>query len=175
MKKVAIFFFLSFFISLFPYTVKYKPAKRKNLSYFPLYISVFLPGYGMLQYQKPLWASLYFTLRIGAYFLIYLSYEEYRFWNSVYIAARPYEKEPGEIFFQDPRNKENYISLQEIKNRRGRALLFFGYSILVTSLVMGMELFHIASFIQEEERKSKPSFLFSIEEDTLKLGYRRVF
>ncbi len=119
----------------------------------------FLPGYGMYRQNETGYAALYFTTNLVNLGLIYVSYRNWQFYESAYVAAELRQRsEPDPLQFADPTGGSDYLSLQDIKNRAERGQLFFAVSIVTNIALRFLSATHTWSLADAAKRRAGPRY-----------------
>lgn len=124
-------------------------------------VDFLLPGYGTFAQNKTAYAAVYFSANLASLSVIYLTYRNWRFYESAYQAAAVRQaSEPDLLHFQNPTGGGDYLTLQDIKNRAERGQLFFALSIVANIALRVFSAAHTWSLADESATKAGPRYEF---------------
>lgn len=118
-----------------------------------------LPGYGSFVHKNYIGASLYFTANLATLASTYMAYRNWRFYDSAYrAAAQRQAAEPDALLFKDPAGSNDFLSLQDIRNRSERGQLFFTLSVVVNIVIRCFSAAETWSLSAHEVERAGPHY-----------------
>ncbi len=118
-----------------------------------------LPGYGSFVHKNYISASLYFAGNLATLASTYIAYRNWRFYDSAYRAASLRQAtEPDALLFKDPAGSNDFLSLQDIRNRSERGQLFFALSIVANIVIRCFSAAETWSLSAHEVERTGPHY-----------------
>jgi len=124
-------------------------------------VDFLLPGYGTFRQGETGYAAFYFTSNLVNLSLVYLTWRNWRFYESAYDAAFVRQAaEPDTLYFRDPTGGSDYLSLQDLRNRAERGQLFFAVSIAANLALRLLSATHTWNLAEQARVRAGPRYEF---------------
>ncbi len=161
--------FTAFLLALLFLTGTAWPQKIRTEFYTPetyarheLWPDFLVPGYGMWMQKEYAWGGFYSISKLGLWYMIAYTYNQYRFYDSVAGAAYTAQSgQPGILYFEHPRKSGSFYSVQDYRNKSDYFFLFLIYSVLAQTSLHIISYYHSQSLWELKNRKNQPMYRFS--------------
>lgn len=143
-----------------------EPEKKEIL--LPVFLDLVIPGYGTFSQKQYLWAGLYAGLKISGMYLIYFTYQNYIYRDSLAKAAEARQaKEYDRLLFQHPRG--DFLTAQQMRNEAQTAYTLFLYAVLAQGILYSISALH--TYQLHYEHALNKAFSYEVKQEPAQIRH----